>query len=160
MNKGNLPRAFGKEDIVQQLQLLTVKKQLYLLDGEKKDVPPELLKKIGECGAYYLIENLADAPDINMLVKKAYEILGLISFFTTGEDETRAWTVYKGTAAPEAAGVIHTDFEKKFIRAEIVTYEKLIEAGGWNQAKQRGWMRLEGKEYRIQDGDVLVVRHA
>ena len=93
------------------------------------------------------------------LIRKAYAILGLISFFTTGEDETRAWTIEKGTLLPQASGVIHTDFEKKFIRAEVVPWEKLLEVGGWVQAKQKGLIRIEGKEYEVKDGDVLVVRH-
>ena len=86
-------------------------------------------------------------------------MLGLMSFFTTGEDETRAWTIQKGAKAPEAAGEIHTDFEKKFIRAEVVGYDDLVREGGWNQAKQKGKMRLEGKEYVVKDGDVMVIRH-
>jgi ribosome-binding ATPase YchF (GTP1/OBG family) len=100
-----------------------------------------------------------DANAIEMLIRKAYEVLGLISFFTTGEDETRAWTIEHGTLAPQAAGVIHTDFEKKFIRLEVVGFDKLMEAGGWTQAKQKGWVRVEGKEYEVKDGDVMVVRH-
>jgi hypothetical protein len=83
----------------------------------------------------------------------------LISFFTTGEDETRAWTIVRGMKAPQAAGVIHTDFEQKFIRLEVVSYEKLMEAKAWTVAKQKGWIRVEGKEYEVKDGDVLVVRH-
>ena len=85
--------------------------------------------------------------------------MGLISFFTTGEDETRAWTVERGAKAPQAVGVIHTDFEHKFIRAEIVSYDDLVSSGGWSQAKQKGKMRLEGKDYEVKDGDVIVVRH-
>ena len=86
-------------------------------------------------------------------------MLGLISFFTTGEKETRAWTIRRGAKAPEAAGVIHTDFEDKFIRAEVIYWEKLIEVGGWQNAKSKGFIRVEGKEYEVIDGDVLVVRH-
>jgi ribosome-binding ATPase YchF (GTP1/OBG family) len=86
-------------------------------------------------------------------------VLDLISFFTTGEDETRAWTIERGTKAPQAAGVIHTDFEEKFIRMEVVPTEKLLEAGGWSKAKQKGWLRVEGKDYVVNDGDVIEVRH-
>jgi ribosome-binding ATPase YchF (GTP1/OBG family) len=96
---------------------------------------------------------------VAQLVKKAYEVLGLISFFTTGEDETRAWTIERGTKAPQAAGVIHSDFEKKFIRAEIIQWQKLLEAGSWAAARQKGWLRLEGKDYVVKDGDVIEVRH-
>ncbi|MDR3582207.1 MAG: DUF933 domain-containing protein, partial [Candidatus Pacebacteria bacterium] len=91
--------------------------------------------------------------------KKTYHMLDLISFFTTGEDETRAWTIVRGTKAPQAAGVIHTDFETKFIRLEVIECPKLLEAGGWSKAKQKGWLRVEGKEYEVKDGDVLEVRH-
>lgn len=145
--------------IVKELNLLTAKPQLYLLNGRAEDVPSELVTKIKKAGADYIIVDLLSAEGVPELIKKAYEILNLISFFTTGEDETRAWTVEKGTYAPQAAGVIHSDFEKKFIRAEVINWEKLIEAGGWNRAKEKGWLRLEGKDYAVQDGDVMIIRH-
>jgi ribosome-binding ATPase YchF (GTP1/OBG family) len=129
------------------------------LNGEEADVSDELKEKIKSLGADFVVANLASAAGIPELIKKAYQVLDLESFFTTGEDETRAWTVEKGTKAPQAAGVIHTDFEQKFIRLEVVACDKLLEAGGWNQAKQKGWMRVEGKDYVVQDGDVVVVRH-
>lgn len=141
------------------LNLLTQKRQIYLLNGAEKDVPAGLVEKIRSLGAQYLVLDLANARSVRELIRKAYEALGLASFFTTGEDETRAWTVEQGTKAPQAAGVIHTDFEKKFIRLEVVGYDQLVGAGGWSQAKQKGWIRLEGKEYGVKDGDVLVVRH-
>lgn len=144
---------------IRELNLLMAKKQLYLLNGKPEDVSEELKKKIADLGADYVVADLSNALDIPELVKKAYEILELISFFTTGEDETRAWTIKRGAKAPEAAGVIHTDFEKKFIRAEVVNWQKLLEAGSWSAAKQKGWMRLEGKDYVVQDGDVIEVRH-
>ena len=144
---------------IRELNLLMAKKQLYLLNGRPEDVSEELKKKIAEKGATYIVADLASATDIPELVKKAYEILGLISFFTTGEDESRAWTITRGDKAPQAAGVIHTDFEKKFIRAEVIGWQKLLEAGSWPAAKQKGWMRLEGKDYVVQDGDVLEIRH-
>ena len=124
-------------------------------------MPPKLIERIEELGGDYLVVDLSstESTPIAELIRKAYEILGLISFFTTGEDETRAWTIEKGEKAPQAAGAIHTDFEKNFIRAEVVSSEKLLEAGGWNQAKQKGLVRLEGKEYVAQDGDVMVIRH-
>jgi hypothetical protein len=92
-------------------------------------------------------------------VTKVYEVLGLISFFTTGEDETRAWTIVNGWKAPQAAGAIHTDFENKFIRAEVIFWKDLVDVGGWTQAKQRGKLRIEGKDYVVKDGDVMVIRH-
>lgn len=144
---------------VRLLNLLTTKPQLYLLNGKPEDVSEELTKKIKDLGADYVVVDLAGDPDLSGLTKKAYEILGLISFFTTGEDETRAWTIRKGAKAPEAAGAIHSDFEKKFIRAEVINWEKLMEATSWSKAKQKGTLRLEGKEYVAQDGDVMEIRH-
>lgn len=141
------------------LNLLTLKRQIYLLNGEPNDASPELIQKIKSLSADYLVADLAKAESLPELVKKAYEVLGLISFFTTGEDETRAWTIERGTKAPQAAGVIHTDFEKKFIRLEVVACDKLLEAGSWAAAKQKGWLRVEGKDYGVADGDVLEVRH-
>ena len=85
--------------------------------------------------------------------------MGLMSFFTTGEDETRAWTIETGSKAPQAAGAIHTDFEHKFIRAEVINWQKLLEASSWAAARQKGWIRTEGKEYIFQDGDVTEFRH-
>lgn len=95
---------------------------------------------------------------LNRLVKKCYKLLRLVSYLTAGEKETRAWTVPEGTKAPQAAGKIHSDFEKGFIRAEIVPYETILEAGGYNQAKERGKVRSEGKDYVIKDGDVVLFR--
>jgi ribosome-binding ATPase YchF (GTP1/OBG family) len=141
------------------LNLLTAKRQVYLLNGKQEEVSAELLEKIKTLGADYVVADLANSEGIPELIKKAYSVLNLISFFTTGEDETRAWTIVRGTKAPQAAGVIHTDFEQKFIRLEVVNCEKLMEAKGWSAAKQKGWIRIEGKEYEVQDGDVLVVRH-
>ena len=135
--------------MIRELNLLTAKPQLFVLNGEEKDVPAELLKKIKELGAGYIAVDLANAEKLDTLIQKAYEVLNLISFFTTGEDETRAWTIARGAKAPEAAGVIHTDFEEKFIRAEVVPYQKLIEASGWVEAKQKGWLRIEGKARQV-----------
>lgn len=95
---------------------------------------------------------------LEKLIRASYRILGLISYLTTGPDETRAWTITKGTKAPQAAGKIHTDFERGFIRAEVVTYDNLVENGGMNAAKEKGLVRSEGKEYVVQDGDVVLFR--
>lgn len=92
---------------------------------------------------------------LERLIQKAYAKLGLISFLTGGEKETRAWTVKQGTKAPQAAGVIHTDFEKGFIKAEIVTYDEFVAARGWAGAREQGKVRLEGRDYVMQDGDVV-----
>ncbi len=95
---------------------------------------------------------------LDRLVKTSYKLLGLISYLTAGEKEVRAWTIEKGTKAPQAAGKIHTDFEKGFIRAEIVDYDILVELGSFNSAKEKGKVRSEGKEYVIKDGDVVLFR--
>lgn len=97
---------------------------------------------------------LAQSP-LNRIVTYAYKTLGLISFLTTGQDESRAWTVKQGTFAPQSAGVIHTDFESKFIKAKVVDFETFINLGGWLKAKDAGKLRLEGKEYIVKDGDVI-----
>lgn len=92
---------------------------------------------------------------IDELIVRGYELLGLITYFTTGEKETRGWTIPRGFKAPQAAGVIHTDFEKQFIRAEVIEWNKLLEAGSKAVAREKGWLRLEGKEYIVKDGDVM-----
>lgn len=94
------------------------------------------------------------------LIRKTYELMGLISFLTVGEDECRAWTVPRGTRAVEAAGAIHTDLEKHFIRAEVIQWDALLEAGSEANARTRGTLRLEGKDYIVKDGDVVHVRHS
>jgi len=91
-------------------------------------------------------------------VKKSYKLLGLISYLTAGEPEVRAWTITKGTKAPQAAGKIHTDFEKGFIRAEVVAYNDLMECGSHVAAKEKGLVRSEGKEYVVADGDIILFR--
>lgn len=95
---------------------------------------------------------------LSRLIKKSYSLLGLISYLTAGEKETRAWTITKGTKAPQAAGKIHTDFEKGFIRAEVVDWQTLLECGNYNAAKEKGKVRSEGKDYVIKDGDVVLFR--
>ena len=96
--------------------------------------------------------------DSDNLVKKGYSLLNLNTFFTSGPEESRAWTIKEGTLAPEAAGTIHTDFQKGFIRAETVSYEDFIDNKGWVDSKNNGKMRLEGKEYIVKDGDILNFR--
>ncbi len=103
----------------------------------------------------YLKELGINETGLERLIKTAYNFLGLISYLTAGKKEVRAWTIKKGMKAPQAAGVIHTDFEKNFIRAQVIDYEKLIEAGSNVEAKKLGWIRTEGKEYIVKDGDVV-----
>ena len=95
---------------------------------------------------------------LEKLIKASYSLLGLISYLTAGEPEVRAWTIKKGTKAPQAAGKIHSDFERGFIRAEIVSYDDLMACGTYTAAKEKGLVRLEGKEYVVQDGDIILFR--
>lgn len=159
-----------EKKLVKQLSLLTIKPIIYVLNTDKEDgqekkwdgkilkINARLEEEIAglpeEEQAEYIKELGLNESGLDKLIKASYELLGLITFLTTGADETRAWTVRKGAKAPEAAGVIHTDFEKGFVRAEIINWEKFVEAGGEAQAKERGLIRTEGKEYVMQDGDV------
>jgi ribosome-binding ATPase len=97
---------------------------------------------------------------LDALIKSSYTLLDLISFFTTGETESRAWTVKRGATAPEAGAAIHTDFRDKFIRAEVIHWDKLLEAGSWGKAREKGTLRTEGREYVVQDGDVMNFLHS
>jgi len=106
----------------------------------------------------FMVEYGIQEPSLNRMIRVSYDLLDLISYFTVGEDEVRAWTVRRGAAAPEAAGVIHTDLQKGFIRAEVITYEDLIEHGSMAAARSKGVLRLEGKKYIVADGDIMHVR--
>lgn len=150
------------------LPLLSIKPVLYVYNVSEEDITGDG-NELRICAK--LEEELADLTEgermeylksvglqetgLERLIKKAYSLLGLISFLTAGPKEIRAWTIKNGTKAPQAAGVIHTDFEKKFIRAQAISYDKYIEAGSMNIAKQKGWVRTEGKEYVMADGDVV-----
>ncbi|MDQ3916010.1 MAG: YchF family ATPase [Actinomycetota bacterium] len=101
-----------------------------------------------------------EEPGLTRVIAACYRALDLITFLTTGEDETRAWEVRKGAKAPEAAGVIHSDLERGFIRAEVVAYDDLVEEGSWDAAKAKGRLRVEGKDYVVNEGDVLNIRFA
>ncbi len=161
---------------IPETQLLAKKPVIYLLNADPKEVSQELLEKIKGFGGTVVMANLKDELEMQSLseeerkefgfvshlpelIVKAYEILNLITFFTTGLDETRAWTIRKGSTAPQAGGAIHSDFEKNFIKAEVIQWEKLLEAGGWSEAVASGWLRQEGKEYIVQDGDVIEIKH-
>ncbi len=121
------------------------------LEMDIAQLPPEEMQM-------FLEEYNISEPSLNKMIRLSYDLLGLQSFFTVGPDEVRAWTVEKGALAPEAAGVIHTDLQKGFIRAEVVSYDDLISLGGLNEAKAKGKLRLEGKEYPVKDGDILNIR--
>ena len=118
-------------------------------------VEAELSELEDEEREMFLEELGIEEAGLEKLIKSSYALLDLISFITTGEDETRAWTIKRGTLAPQAAGKIHTDFEKGFIRSETIAYDKLMEAGGkLSTAKEHGWLRSEGKDYEVKDGDI------
>jgi GTP-binding protein YchF len=181
---------FSKEDlmILKTYQLLSIKPMLIALNFGEDQVNDtekymnELVKhKLGHntkaLSFFGQIEKeMADLSDedaqvfmsdygikesaLDKLIREAYDLLGLQSFLTAGEDECRAWTIKKGMTAQEAAGEIHTDFYKKFIRAEVVHYDDFIETGSFAKAKDVGKWRLEGKEYIVKDGDIISVRHS
>ena len=171
--------------LIKGYQFITLKPILYVVNiaedqidraaeleqGLKTAVPPgcsltslsaEIEKEISELSeedARAFMKDLGiKEPALHKLIRASYQLLGLISFFTVGEDECRSWTIRKGTNAQKAAGVIHSDMEKGFIRAETVHYEDLITAGSWNACKEKGLLRLEGKEYVVQDGDIMSIR--
>jgi len=121
-------------------------------------IEAEISELEGEEKQAFLSEMGLAESGLDRLIRSGYELLGLITYFTAGVKEVRAWTITKGTKAPGAAGVIHSDFEKGFIRAEVISYQDFIAAGGEAGAKEKGLMRLEGKEYVVQDGDVMHFR--
>ena len=119
-------------------------------------IEAELSELDDEERAMFLEDMGIEEAGLDKLIKSSYALLNLISFLTTGEDETRAWTIRRGTLAPQAAGKIHTDFEKGFIRAETIAYDKLMECEGrLSAAKEHGWLKSEGKDYEVKDGDVV-----
>lgn len=161
--------------LVRDLQLLSMKPVLYVFNvseqqltnsqSNKVIIEPALIicaKTESELASMpadeqvaYLKELGLTASGLDRLIAKAYEMLGLISFLTCGVIESRAWTIGKGTKAPQAAGVIHTDFEKKFIKADVVNIADFVSIGGWVRAREQGKVRSEGKEYEMRDGDVV-----
>lgn len=176
----NFPVNPELEDLMRELSLLTYKPVVYVINkkqGEKSKIFEELLKKGKnviemDVRLEYEISKLDDnekneflgefgleSPGLVRLSQIFYDALELISFYTSGEQETRAWTIKKGTKAPQAAGVIHTDFEKKFISAEVISLDDFIKYNGWNGAKDAGKMRLEGREYVFSQNDVVIIRH-
>lgn len=160
--------------LIKQLQLLTMKPTLYVANTSSiteltivknvsflpidVKIESELAELADSEQAEYMKELGIKESGLDRLASAAYKLLNLITFITAGPKESKAWTIVKGTKAPQAAGVIHTDFEKGFIRAEIIQWDKLLEAGGYGAARDRGWLRVEGKEYIIQDGDVVHFR--
>ncbi len=161
-------------ELVKHLQLLTFKPILKIINTDEtkvKDFPVKddevalsakmeaELVDLDESDAHdYLAEAGISEPGLNKVIKKSYQLLDLISFLTTGPIESRAWTAPRGTLAPQAAAVIHTDFEKGFIRVEAIQFEKFVEAETWEKAKEKGWVYIGGKDYEVKDGDVVFFR--
>jgi len=158
-------------------QLLTLKPRLYLLNGSEKEVSEEMKEVFQKNNLPFLIIDILtefDAVDLSLeerkdfdlpidlrldsLIKECYKLLDLLTFFTTGPDETRAWTLKRGEKAPQAGGVIHSDFEKHFIKAEVINWKELVEANGFSQAREKGLIRTEGKDYIVKDGDVIEIK--
>lgn len=164
--------------VLKQYNFLTLKPILYVVnlsEAQLKDMPEipfspavtisaqmevDLISFSDEEMTEYLGEYNLSEPGLHRLIKESYKLLHLETFFTSGEKETRAWTVSAGSSAPEAAGVIHTDFKNNFIRAEVVSYDDYITHNGFNGAKEKGALRIEGKDYIVQDGDVVYFRTA
>lgn len=154
--------------IVRELSLLTMKPFLYVFNvSDVNATLPEDLEKLPHVKLDIKIEEeliemtkteaeeLGIKSNLDELIVRAYELLGLITFLTTGKDESRAWTIKRNSTAPIAGTAIHNDFKNKFIRAEVINWQKLLDAGSWSRAKELGTLRLEGKEYVVQDGDVI-----
>tara|TARA_B100000683_G_C12269668_1_gene465203 strand:+ start:1 stop:675 length:675 start_codon:yes stop_codon:yes gene_type:complete len=172
------------EKLIIQTGLLSIKPKIYVCNVDEKSVnngnnyTDSFIKKYGSNNTIIIsadIENQINQFEneekknymdmiklketgLNKLISKGYSILNLETFFTSGPEESRAWTIKKNCNAPSAAGEIHTDFEKGFIRAETVTYEDFVTNGGWLNSKNNGRMRLEGKDYIVKDGDILNFR--
>jgi ribosome-binding ATPase len=182
LEQGRPARSFG-ELLPDTLDLLTAKPALYVANVDESG-NEESVQRLRAFGAERGIETIAlnakleaeiaeldsddrqaflddlgiERPALDQVSLAAYAALDLIPFFTSGEKETRAWTIRRGQNAQEAAGKIHTDLARGFIRAEVIEYERLVEAGGEVEAKRRGWIRVEGRDYVVKDGDVLNVR--
>ncbi|MFA5792376.1 MAG: redox-regulated ATPase YchF [Candidatus Gracilibacteria bacterium] len=174
-----------EKEMLRDLHLITMKPMMFIVNVSEKDVAgideEDLRKELGlkatdkiipisarveaeliafsqEEATAYLKELGLKETGLHHVIREAYDILGLQTYFTAGEKEVRAWTIRKGAKAPEAAGAIHTDFEKGFIRAEVISYNDYITCGGELKAREKGLMRLEGKEYVVKDGDVMHFR--
>ncbi len=177
LQKGILAREAGIEEgedtkrVFRELQLLTAKPFLFVYNMSDPDaaLPAELASRPHVRLDIKLEEELLAMSEeeraelglhlrMNELIQEAYSLLGLQTFFTTGETETRGWTIRQGASAPEAGAAIHTDFKERFIRAEVINWEVLLTAGSWSAARDAGTLRLEGKEYVVQDGDVMVFK--
>jgi len=140
--------------IIKSLNLLTLKPMLYVLNTSEANENINIDQEVGKLGLFVKIDTVFESG-FDDLIKMSYKLLGLETFLTTGVEETRAWTIKVGSTAPIAGTAIHNDFKDKFIRAEVVACDKLLEAGSYAVARDKGWVRTEGKEYIVKDGDVI-----
>jgi ribosome-binding ATPase len=145
----------GNEELIAELRGLVAPAEAILMDAK---IEAELAELPAEEAAELLAGIGQDEPGLDQLARVGFATLGLQTYLTAGPKEARAWTIPVGATAPQAAGVIHTDFQRGFIKAEIVSFEQLVEAGSMAEAKARGWVRMEGKDYVMQDGDVVEFR--
>ncbi|MGY1711432.1 redox-regulated ATPase YchF [Geodermatophilus sp. SYSU D00758] len=143
------------ESLVAELRELVAPAEAILLDAK---IESELIELPADEAAELLAAVGQDEPGLDQLASVGFRTLGLQTYLTAGPKEARAWTIPVGATAPQAAGVIHTDFQRGFIKAEIVSYDQLVEAGSMQEARSRGWVRMEGKDYVMQDGDVVEFR--
>ena len=143
------------DDALPDIPALTSKETCMVI---KAKLEQELIQMSDEEAKEFLSEFNITASAMDRVIQQSYALLGLISFFTVGEDEVRAWTIQKGTSALDAAEVIHSDIKKGFIRAEVLSYTDLIDAGTQAEARKRGTFRLEGKTYEVKDGDIINFR--
>jgi hypothetical protein len=167
-----------QKEVLRGYQLLTFKPRLYLLNGKDEEVDKNILEIFDKNGWQYLIIDIGTEyeaeglskeerrelglpleSEIDILARKSYQLLNLITFLTTGEDETRAWTIKQGDTAPVAGAAIHTDFLNKFVKAEVVFWNDLLDAGSYAKAREQAKLRTEGKEYVVKDGDVIEFKH-
>jgi ribosome-binding ATPase len=145
----------GNEELISELRAMVAPAEAILMDAK---IESELAELPAEEAAELLAGIGQDEPGLDQLARVGFATLGLQTYLTAGPKEARAWTIPIGATAPQAAGVIHTDFQRGFIKAEIVSFDHLVEAGSMADAKAKGWVRMEGKEYVMQDGDVVEFR--
>jgi ribosome-binding ATPase len=145
----------GNEELISELRAMVAPAEAILMDAK---IESELAELPAEEAAELLAGIGQDEPGLDQLARVGFATLGLQTYLTAGPKEARAWTIPIGATAPQAAGVIHTDFQRGFIKAEIVSFDQLVEAGSIADAKAKGWVRMEGKEYVMQDGDVVEFR--
>ena len=145
----------GNEELIAELRAMVAPAEAILMDAK---IESELAELPAEEAAELLAGIGQDEPGLDQLARVGFATLGLQTYLTAGPKEARAWTIPVGATAPQAAGVIHTDFQRGFIKAEIVSFDQLVEAGSMAEAKSKGWVRMEGKEYVMQDGDVVEFR--